>query len=251
MEKFFPEGRRLIPFRIFYGLLFLVLFIFLFHRQLFQYEVYKEQERKQGQRRIIRPGPRGDVLDREGKLLIGNRAHFSAKLHLEAIEKDIWKKKKVLREISLTMRSDLKKNNFITIERLLAYSFNQPHIKRRFIRISGSTHTNENNWKRVTVHFQGNRLTVEQNIKEGTWNCKIPQINPNRAISLEIKNAKEGVLVNIANLFSVKFQMNSKNFLIPATPDLSIHQKTWYDYFFRRYILNIILISTIQCKYRG
>ena len=99
MEKFFPEGRRLIPFRIFYGLLFLVLFIFLFHRQLFQYEVYKEQERKQGQRRIIRPGPRGDVLDREGKLLIGNRAHFSAKLHLEAIEKDIWKKKKVLREI--------------------------------------------------------------------------------------------------------------------------------------------------------
>ena len=234
MEKFFPEGRRLIPFRIFYGLLFLVLFIFLFHRQLFQYEVYKEQERKQGQRRIIRPGPRGDVLDREGKLLIGNRAHFSAKLHLEAIEKDIWKKKKVLREISLTMRSDLKKNNFITIERLLAYSFNQPHIKRRFIRISGSTHTDENNWKRVTVHFQGNRLTVEQNIKEGTWNCKIPHINPNRAISLEIKNAKEGVLVNIANLFSVKFQMNSKNFLIPATPDLSIHQKTWYDYFFAR-----------------
>ena len=43
------------------------------------------------------------------------------------------------------------------------------------------------------MHFQGNRLTVEQNIKEGTWNCKIPHINPNRAISLEIKNATEVV----------------------------------------------------------
>ena len=75
MEKFFPEGRRLIIFRIFFGTLFSILAVFLVYRQFFQYQEFKEQERKQGQRRIIRPGPRGDIFDRNGNLLIGNQAH--------------------------------------------------------------------------------------------------------------------------------------------------------------------------------
>ena len=93
MEQFFPEGRRLIVFKVIFGSLFIILVTFLGYRQLIQWEKYKEQERKQGQRRIVRPGPRGDVFDRNGNLLIGNKAHFSAKLHLESIEDEIWKKK--------------------------------------------------------------------------------------------------------------------------------------------------------------
>ena len=97
MEKFFPEGRRLGLFRLIYATLILIICSFLAYRQLFQYKQFKEQERKQGQRRIIRPGPRGDVFDRQGKLLIGNKAHFSAKLHLDSVEKEIWRRKKTLR----------------------------------------------------------------------------------------------------------------------------------------------------------
>ena len=62
MEKFFPESRRLIGFKIIFGFLFFTLLTFLIYRQVFESEQYKEQERKQGQRRIVRPGPRGMSL---------------------------------------------------------------------------------------------------------------------------------------------------------------------------------------------
>ena len=92
-EKYFPEKRR---FRIFawaYLSLFLILFSYLFARQIWQKDDYLEKERLQGQRRILRPGARGDVLDREHRLLIGNKAHYSAILHLEMLSQEIWKRK--------------------------------------------------------------------------------------------------------------------------------------------------------------
>ena len=134
MEKFFPEGRRLIIFRISFSLLFTVLVIFLIYRQFFQYQEFKEQERKQGQRRIIRPGPRGDILDRNGKLLVANKAHFSAKLHLGSIDKEIWVTKKKLRHSSLILIEKLKTRPSLSIEDLIAYGFQEQRIENRFIR---------------------------------------------------------------------------------------------------------------------
>ena len=84
-EKYFPEARRLRIFAWFYLLFFLLLSGFLFYRQVIEREDYVEKERKQGQRRILRPGARGDVIDRNHNLLIGNRAHYSANLHLELL----------------------------------------------------------------------------------------------------------------------------------------------------------------------
>ena len=128
MEQFFPEGRRLIVFKVIFGSLFIILVTFLGYRQLIQWEKYKEQERKQGQRRIVRPGPRGDVFDRNGNLLIGNKAHFSAKLHLESIEDEIWKKRKVLRDNSVSLQTVLKENQ-LSIEKLLSFGFNESVLK--------------------------------------------------------------------------------------------------------------------------
>ena len=73
-EKYLPEKRRFRIFAILYFSLFLCLILTLFYRQVFQAEDFLEKERKQGQRRIIKPGARGDLFDREGNLLIGNRA---------------------------------------------------------------------------------------------------------------------------------------------------------------------------------
>ena len=72
-EKYFPETRRFRIFAWVYLTLFLILFGCLFFRQVWQREDYLEKERIQGQRRILKPGARGDVLDRENNLLIGNR----------------------------------------------------------------------------------------------------------------------------------------------------------------------------------
>ena len=88
-EKHIPEGRRLRPIFFLCGVLLLILAITLSYRQLYQSSEYRELERKQAHRRILRPGPRGDVLDRDGRLLIGNRAHYSAVIKLELLRQEI------------------------------------------------------------------------------------------------------------------------------------------------------------------
>jgi penicillin-binding protein 2 len=52
------------------------------YRQLFTTSVYSERERLQNQRRVVVPGPRGRILDREGHVLVDNRARFAVVLNL-------------------------------------------------------------------------------------------------------------------------------------------------------------------------
>lgn len=52
------------------------------YRQLFRSGLYSERERLQNQRRVIVPGPRGNIYDRDGNVLVGNRARFSVVLNL-------------------------------------------------------------------------------------------------------------------------------------------------------------------------
>src|SRR5689334_11362821 len=70
---------------IFYGVvagIVLVLACGLGYRQLFNSGVYSERERLQNLRRVVSPGPRGNIYDREGRLLVGNRARFAVTLDL-------------------------------------------------------------------------------------------------------------------------------------------------------------------------
>jgi len=52
------------------------------YRQLFTTGLYSERERLQNQRRVVVPGPRGRILDREGHVLVDNRARFAVVLNL-------------------------------------------------------------------------------------------------------------------------------------------------------------------------
>jgi len=70
---------------IFYGilaLLLLVLYSGLFYRQLIENEFHAEHEKTQNRRRILTPGPRGNILDREGRVLVANQPKFSAVVFL-------------------------------------------------------------------------------------------------------------------------------------------------------------------------
>jgi penicillin-binding protein 2 len=55
-----------------------VLFSGLAYRQLLSGLSFTARERLQNQRRILLPGPRGEILDREGRVLVANRSRFSA-----------------------------------------------------------------------------------------------------------------------------------------------------------------------------
>jgi penicillin-binding protein 2 len=59
------------------------------YRQLALSGDYSERERIQNQRRILVPGPRGNVYDRHGQLLVANRPRFSAVLHLAELRDEL------------------------------------------------------------------------------------------------------------------------------------------------------------------
>ena len=59
--------------------------------QLIDINEYKEIEKRQTERRILTPGPRGDIYDRNGNLLVGNRPHYSAVAYLDDLRADFRK----------------------------------------------------------------------------------------------------------------------------------------------------------------
>lgn len=57
-------------------------------QQLVKNPEYRESERMQNQRRIVVPGPRGVIFDREGRLLVGNHPRFAAVIYLDELRKE-------------------------------------------------------------------------------------------------------------------------------------------------------------------
>lgn len=73
------------------GLLLLVLVGGMVYQQFLKADEYHERERQQNQRRILVPGPRGNIYDREGRLLVGNRARFAVTLYLDELRGEFWR----------------------------------------------------------------------------------------------------------------------------------------------------------------
>jgi penicillin-binding protein 2 len=77
---------RLIVFTLFIAGLLLVLVGGLGYRQLIQRGTYDESEKQQTERRVLLPAPRGRIFDREGHVLVDNRARFSVVLYLDELQ---------------------------------------------------------------------------------------------------------------------------------------------------------------------
>jgi penicillin-binding protein 2 len=68
--------------------LLLILIGGLAYQQLIKSDEYHEKEKQQNQRRILTPGPRGNIYDREGRLLVKNRARFYAAVNLDELRRE-------------------------------------------------------------------------------------------------------------------------------------------------------------------
>lgn len=82
------ENPRIVFFLWIVVLAALILFIGLAWRQLVANKKYELIERRQTERRILKPGPRGDIYDRKGNLLVGNRPHYSAVVYLDDLRRE-------------------------------------------------------------------------------------------------------------------------------------------------------------------
>ncbi|QYM77493.1 peptidoglycan glycosyltransferase [Horticoccus luteus] len=60
----------------------------LFYQQLLNAGAHQDRERMQNQRRILVPGPRGSIYDRNGQLLVGSRPRFSVVLYLDELRSE-------------------------------------------------------------------------------------------------------------------------------------------------------------------
>lgn len=78
------EGRLRVCY-ILVGVVFLYLFVGLIFRQVVQYDKFLLKERQQSMRRIIKPAIRGNVYDRNGKLLCGSQPVFSLNIYLNEL----------------------------------------------------------------------------------------------------------------------------------------------------------------------
>lgn len=63
------------------GVTVTVLFCGLAYRQLLSQDAFLDSERRQSQRRILIPGPRGEIFDRENRVLVANRPTFATVLY--------------------------------------------------------------------------------------------------------------------------------------------------------------------------
>lgn len=66
----------------------LTLLLGLGYRQIVQGDAFAAAEERQNYRRILMPGPRGLIQDREGRLLVGNRPLFSAVVYLNELRSE-------------------------------------------------------------------------------------------------------------------------------------------------------------------
>lgn len=70
------------------GLCMVILVGGLGYRQLIQNEAFAAAAERQNYRRILMPGPRGIIYDREDRVLVGNRPLFSAVVYLNELRKE-------------------------------------------------------------------------------------------------------------------------------------------------------------------
>jgi penicillin-binding protein 2 len=88
IETYRPQHTRLLLFQALIAAMLLVLVGGLAYRQIIQYGDYGERERLQNQRRVLVPGPRGNVYDRDNRLLVGNRSRFAVTLFLDELRRE-------------------------------------------------------------------------------------------------------------------------------------------------------------------
>jgi penicillin-binding protein 2 len=88
MEEHRAYDPRIVFFYFLIGALLLILGGGLAYRQLFRSGFYQEREHQQNRRRLVEPGPRGNIYDRNGLVLVGNRPRFAVMLDLDGLQQE-------------------------------------------------------------------------------------------------------------------------------------------------------------------
>ncbi|MEC8043605.1 MAG: penicillin-binding transpeptidase domain-containing protein [Verrucomicrobiota bacterium] len=230
LEQHLPESQHLFLFKIIFISLFILLFAVLTFRQIEQNEDYESKERKQAQRRIIKPGARGEVLDRNENLLIGNKANFSAELHLEKLKVEILRKKIQLRDLALDIRKNLAEKKSLSIIEIINESFDKEFVRNRRVRISGRISKNSPKERALELIINEQKKLLNPDAG-GKWHATI-QFDEDAPISkLQFSGVEQQIKLEIAGLFSTTFEVNSLGVPKPSS-ELTQENNSWIEALF-------------------
>lgn len=85
------KNPRLLVFYPIFAVMFLYLLGGLFWRQIILFDQYQDRADRQSLRRVIQPGPRGNIYDRDGELIVTSRPRFAAVVYLDDLREDFRK----------------------------------------------------------------------------------------------------------------------------------------------------------------
>ncbi len=88
IETYTRTNSRLGIFYILFPVMALILLAALAYKQVALHDIYTKKAERQTLRRIVTPGARGDIYDRNGKILVENEARFSAVVYFNDIRKE-------------------------------------------------------------------------------------------------------------------------------------------------------------------
>jgi len=126
----------------------------LVYQQVIRSDLAEEKEKVQSQRRILVPGPRGNIYDREGQLLVGNRPRFAVILNLDELSSEFFRE-------YIGIRKAYRENNDVNLpsaremRQIARFSVVQRYL-------DGIDHTldreTELNARKLNRHFTAQRL---------------------------------------------------------------------------------------------
>lgn len=142
---------------LFQGILLLMLLVLaagLGYQQLGRTDLHRDRETVQSQRRVVVPGPRGNIFDREGRLLVGNRPRFAVTLNLDELHNDFRKEfLRIRRNYRETGDKDIP--SVVQLWRIARVAVVQRHL-HYVNRILGTRHRVDDNG--LERHYQQNRI---------------------------------------------------------------------------------------------
>lgn len=129
IETHSARNPRLLLFHGLLALMILVLVSGLVYRQLIKTTLYSERVRIQSLRRVVVPGPRGNIFDRDGQVLVGNRPRFSVILNLAELRNEFFlERKKIAANYGGLPKEE--RPDFDQLERIARISVAQHYLDR-------------------------------------------------------------------------------------------------------------------------
>ncbi|MBI5771305.1 MAG: peptidoglycan glycosyltransferase [Verrucomicrobia bacterium] len=146
---------RLVLFYPLLALLLLVLAGGLAYQQLLRSGQHSHAERTQNQRRILVPGPRGNIYDRHGQKLVENRARFSVVLYLDELKQELRREHVRIHKNYLAAGATRKDVSYRQLEQLARVAV----VQRYLDRVNRILHRDEQvEGERLNRHFNSELL---------------------------------------------------------------------------------------------